>query len=54
MVRQRKSYSSDFKKQVVESILSGSSSQAKLAREHRVSPVMINRLKKDYKAIKVL
>ena len=50
MVRQRKSYSSDFKKQVVESILSGSSSQAELAREHKISPVMINRWKKDYKA----
>jgi transposase-like protein len=50
MVRQRKSYSNDFKKQVVESILSGSSTQAELAREHRVSPVMINRWKKDYKA----
>jgi len=49
MVRQRKSYSSDFKRQVVESILSGSSSQAELAREHKISPVMINRWKKDYK-----
>ena len=50
MIRQRKSYSSDFKKQVVESILSGSSSQAELAREHKISPVVINRWKKDYKA----
>lgn len=50
MVRQRKSYSIDFKRQVVESILSGSSSQAELAREHKISPVMINRWKKDYKA----
>ena len=50
MVRERRSYSSEFKKQVVESILSGSSTQAELAREHRISPVMINRWKKDYKA----
>lgn len=49
MVRQRKNYSIDFKRQVVESILSGSSSQAELAREHKISPVMINRWKKDYK-----
>jgi len=38
MVRKRRSYSNDFKKQVVESILPGSSTQAELAREHRVSP----------------
>lgn len=50
MVRERRSYSSEFKKQVVESILSGSATQAELAREHRISPVMINRWKKDYKA----
>ncbi len=49
MVRQRRSYSNDFKKQVVESILSGSSTQAELAREHRISPVMISRWMKDYK-----
>lgn len=50
MVRERRSYSNDFKKQVVESILSGSSTQAELAREHRISPVMISRWTKDYKA----
>lgn len=50
MVRERRSYSNDFKKQVVESILSGSATQAELAREHRISPVMINWWKKDYKA----
>jgi len=50
MVRVRRSFGNDFKKQVVESILSGSATQAELAREHRISPVMINRWKKDYKA----
>jgi len=50
MVRQRRNFDNDFKKQVVESILSGSATQAELAREHRISPVMINRWKKDYKA----
>jgi len=50
MVRERRSYSTDFKKQVVESILSGSYTQAETSREHRISPVMINRWKKDYKA----
>ena len=49
-MRERRNFSDDFKKQVVESIVSGSSTQAELAREHRISPVMINRWKKDYKA----
>ena len=50
IVRQRRSYSGDFKKQIVESILSGSSTQAEIAREHRISLVILNRWKKDYKA----
>ncbi len=48
-MRERRSFSNDFKKQVVESIVSGSATQAELAREYRISPVMINRWKKDYK-----
>ena len=48
-MRVRRSFSNDFKKQIVESIVSGSATQAELAREHRISPVMINRWKKDYK-----
>ena len=50
MVRERRSFSNYFKKQIVESILSGSAIQAELARVHRISPVMISRWKKDYKA----
>ncbi|MDP2959953.1 MAG: transposase [candidate division Zixibacteria bacterium] len=49
-MRARRSFSDDFKKQIVESIVSGSATQAELAREYRISPVMINRWKKDYKA----
>ncbi len=48
-MRERRSFSNDFKKQVVESIVSGSATQAELAREYRISPVMINRWKKEYK-----
>jgi len=49
MRRERRSFSNDFKRQIVESIVSGSATQAELAREHRISPVMINRWKKEYK-----
>ena len=49
MVRVRRSFDNEFKKQVVESILSGSATQAEMAREHKISPVMISRSQKDYK-----
>ena len=48
-MRARRSFSDDFKKQVVESIVLGSATQAELAREYKISPVAINRWKKDYK-----
>ncbi len=50
MVRERRNFSNDFKKQIVESILSGSFTQAEIAREHNISPVLISRWEKDYKA----
>jgi len=49
-MRVRRSFSDDFKKQVVESIVSGSATQAEIAREYKISPVLITRWKKDYKA----
>jgi len=52
MRRERRSFSDDFKKQIVESIVSGSATQAELAREYRISPVLINKWKKDYKTCK--
>ncbi len=48
-MRIRRSFSDDFKKQVVESIVSGSATQAEMAREYKISPVLINKWKKDYK-----
>ena len=49
-MRIRRSFSDDFKKQVVELIVSGSATQAEIAREYKISPVIINRWKKDYKS----
>ena len=49
-MRVRRSFSNDFKKQVVESIVSGSATQAEIAREYKISPVIITRWKKDYRA----
>jgi len=49
-MRVRRSFSDDFKKQVVESIVSGSATQTEISREYKISPVIINRWKKDYKS----
>ncbi|MBM3708199.1 MAG: transposase [Actinobacteria bacterium] len=49
IIIKRRRFSNDFKKKLVESILLGSSTHSELAREHRISLVMIKRWKKDYK-----
>ena len=49
-MRVRRSFSDDFKKQIVESVVSGSATQAEIAREYKISPVIITRWKKDYKS----
>ena len=49
MKRERRSFSNDFKKQIVESVVSGSATQAEMAREYKISPVLINKWKKNYK-----
>ena len=49
MKRQRRNFENDFKRQIVESIVSGTSTQAEMAREYKISPVLINKWKKDYK-----
>ena len=43
MVRERRSFSNDFKKQVIEPMLSGSATQVELGREHKISPILISR-----------
>ena len=43
MKRGGRSFSNDFKKQIVESIVSGSATQAEMAREYKISPVLINK-----------
>jgi transposase-like protein len=42
-MRERRSFYNDFKRQIVESIVSGSATQAELAIEYRISPVVINK-----------
>ncbi len=48
-MRVRRTFDEKFKKQVVESVLSGSVSQVELARKYAISPLLISRWKKEYK-----
>ena len=48
-MRIRRIFDENFKRQVVESVLSGSISQAELARKYAISPLLISRWKSQYK-----
>ena len=48
-MRKRRSFSSEFKKEVVEAIVSGQATGAEISREYSISPVVISKWKKDYK-----
>lgn len=49
-MKKRRSFSREFKKDIVEAIVSGQASAAELSREYSISPVVISKWKKDYKA----
>ena len=48
-MRSRRSFSKEFKKEIVETVVSGSASAAEIAREYHISPILISKWKKDYK-----
>ena len=48
-MRARRTFDEKFKRQVVESVLSGSISQVELSRKYAISPLLISRWKKEYK-----
>ena len=49
-MRSRRSFNKEFKKEIVETVVSGQASAAEIAREYHISPIMISNWKKDYKA----
>jgi len=49
VMRARRTFDEKFKRQVVESVLSGSVSQVELARKYTISPLLVSRWKKEYK-----
>ena len=48
-MRARRIFDEKFKRQVIESVLSGSVSQVELARKYTTSPLLISRWKKEHK-----
>ena len=47
-MRARRTFDEKFKRQVIESVLSGSVSQVELSRKYTISPLLISRWKKEY------
>jgi transposase-like protein len=48
-MKRRRSFSKDFKKEIVETVVSGQATAAEISREYHISPIMISKWKKDYK-----
>jgi len=51
-VRKRRTFSKEFKRKIVETVVSGQASAAEIAREYHILPMSIFNWKKDYKAEK--
>jgi transposase len=47
-MRNQRSYSADFKRQVIEELLSGESRPAQLCRRHNIAPSLLYHWKKQY------
>ena len=43
-MRSRRSFSKEFKKEIVETVVSGSASAAELSREYHISPILISKI----------
>lgn len=48
-MRVRRTFTNDFKREVVEAVASGQVSQLEMSRKYNISPVVISRWKKDYR-----
>ncbi|GAG68868.1 unnamed protein product [marine sediment metagenome] len=48
-MRSRRSFSREFKREIVETVVSGQANAAELSREYHISPILISKWKKDYK-----
>jgi len=49
-VKKRRSFNKEFKREIVETVVTGLASAAELSREYHISLILISKWKKDYKA----
>ncbi|MCJ7690090.1 MAG: transposase [Clostridiaceae bacterium] len=49
-MRARRTFTSEFKREITEAIVSGKISQLEVSRKHGISPVVVSRWKKEYYA----
>ena len=47
-MRVRRTFTKDFKREVIEAVASGQTSQLEMSRKYGISPVLISRWKKEY------
>ena len=47
-MKKRRSFSKEFKKEIVETVVSGQATAAEISREYSISPVLISKWKKDF------
>ena len=53
-MKKRRSFSKEFKREIVETVVSGSASAAELSREHHISPILISKFKERLQSREVL
>ena len=53
-MRVRRTFTKDFKREVVEAVTSGQVRQLEMSRKYGISPVVISRWKKEYLEVKYL
>ncbi len=46
-MKKRRSFSKEFKREIVETVVSGQANAAELSREYHISPILISKWKKD-------
>jgi transposase-like protein len=48
-MKKRRSFSKEFKREIVETVVSGQATAAEISRQYHISPMLISKWKKDYK-----
>jgi len=54
IVKKRRSFNKEFKREIVETVVSDQASAAELSREYHISPILISKFKERLQGRKVL